>query len=35
MRYPTTHKEDTRKKLLANARSIAKKGGFGTTGDDD
>ena len=35
MRYPTTHKAETRKKLLANARAIAKKGGFGTTGVDD
>ena len=35
MRYPTTHKEETRKKLLANARAIAKKGGFGTTGVDE
>src|ERR1044072_9642509 len=34
MRYPTTHKEETRKKLLANARAIPKRGGFGTTGVD-
>ena len=32
MRYPSTHKEETRKKLLTNARAIAKKGGFGATG---
>ncbi|MBT2334958.1 TetR/AcrR family transcriptional regulator [Variovorax paradoxus] len=35
MRYPKTHKEETRKKLLANARAIAKKGGFDTTGVDE
>jgi AcrR family transcriptional regulator len=35
MRYPSTHKEETRKKLLASARAIAKKGGFGTTGVDE
>lgn len=35
MRYPSTHKEETRKKLMANARAIAKKGGFGTTGVDE
>jgi len=35
MRYPANHKEETRKKLLANARAIAKKGGFGTTGVDE
>jgi AcrR family transcriptional regulator len=35
MRYPVSHKEETRKKLLASARSIAKKGGFGTTGVDE
>ncbi|WP_418148180.1 TetR/AcrR family transcriptional regulator [Variovorax paradoxus] len=35
MRYPSSHKEETRKKLLANARAIAKKGGFGTTGVDE
>jgi AcrR family transcriptional regulator len=34
MRYPSSHKEETRKKLLASARAIAKKGGFGTTGVD-
>ncbi|MCR8958781.1 TetR/AcrR family transcriptional regulator [Variovorax sp. S2] len=35
MRYPSTHKEETRKKLLANARAIAKKGGFESTGVDE
>ncbi len=35
MRYPSSHKEETRKKLLASARAIAKKGGFGTTGVDE
>lgn len=35
MRYPSTHKEETRKKLLGNARAIAKRGGFGTTGVDE
>lgn len=35
MRYPTNHKQETRKKLVANARAIAKKGGFETTGIDD
>jgi TetR/AcrR family transcriptional repressor of nem operon len=25
------HKEETRKKLMGNARVIAKRGGFGTT----
>ena len=35
MRYPANHKEETRKKLLANARAITKKGGFGTTGVDE
>lgn len=35
MRYPSSHKEETRKKLLANARAIAKKDGFGTTGVDE
>jgi AcrR family transcriptional regulator len=35
MRYPTTHKEETRKKLLTTARAIAKKGGFESTGVDD
>ena len=35
MRYPSTHKEETRKKLIGNARAIAKRGGFGTTGIDE
>ncbi|MBI5278332.1 MAG: TetR/AcrR family transcriptional regulator [Burkholderiales bacterium] len=35
MRYPASHKEETRKKLLASARAIAKKGGFGITGVDE
>ena len=35
MRYPSSHKEETRKKLLASAGAIAKKGGFGTTGVDE
>ena len=35
MRYSATHKEETRKKLLANAGAIAKKGGFETTGVDE
>jgi len=35
MRYPSTHKEETRKKLVSGARAIAKKGGFGTTGVDE
>jgi TetR/AcrR family transcriptional regulator, transcriptional repressor for nem operon len=35
MRYPSSHKEETRKKLLASASGIAKKGGFGTTGIDE
>lgn len=34
MRYSTTHKEETRQKLLANARAMTKKSGFGTTGVD-
>ena len=35
MRYPSTHKEETRKKLIGNARAIAKRDGFGTTGVDE
>lgn len=35
MRYPVSHKEETRKKLLASARAIAKRGGFGTMGVDE
>jgi AcrR family transcriptional regulator len=34
MRYANTHKEDTRKKLLASTRAIAKRGGFASTGVD-
>src|ERR1700741_1590099 len=34
MRYPKTHKQETRQKLVANARAIAKRGGFGQTGVD-
>lgn len=34
MRYARTHKQETRNKLVANARAIAKRGGFGQTGVD-
>lgn len=34
MRYSASHKEETRQKLVASARAIAKKQGFGTTGVD-
>ena len=34
MRYSSTHKQETREKLLDSSRAIAKKGGFGTTGVD-
>lgn len=34
MRYANTHKDETRKKLLASSRAIAKKGGFNSTGVD-
>ena len=34
MRYASTHKEETRQKLLDSSRAIAKKGGFGSTGID-
>lgn len=34
MRYPVNRKEETREKLLASSRAIAKAGGFGTTGVD-
>lgn len=34
MRYANTHKEDTRNKLLASSRAIAKRGGFTSTGVD-
>jgi AcrR family transcriptional regulator len=34
MRYSTTHKEQTRNKLLESSRTLAKRGGFGATGVD-
>ena len=34
MRYSSTHKDETREKLLASSRAVAKRGGFGTTGVD-
>ena len=34
MRYSSTHKEETRQKLMASSRAIAKQGGFATTGID-
>ncbi|CAM5788897.1 TetR/AcrR family transcriptional regulator [Rhizobacter fulvus] len=34
MRYAATHKQETRAKLLASSRAIAKKGGFASTGVD-
>ncbi len=34
MRYSSTHKQETRDKLLDSSRAIAKKGGFGATGID-
>lgn len=34
MRYAKTHKDETRRKLLASSRAIAKKGGFKATGVD-
>lgn len=34
MRYASTHKTETRQKLMASSRAIAKKGGFNTTGVD-
>ncbi len=34
MRYPASHKAETRAKLLASSRAIAKQGGFETTGVD-
>jgi len=34
MRYASTHKEETRQKLLDSSRAIAKKGGFSSTGVD-
>ncbi len=34
MRYSSTHKEETRRKLLDSSRAVAKKGGFEGTGVD-
>jgi TetR/AcrR family transcriptional repressor of nem operon len=34
MRYASTHKNETRQKLLDSSRAIAKKGGFASTGVD-
>lgn len=34
MRYSRVHKEQTRQKLVANARAVAKRDGFATTGVD-
>lgn len=34
MRYASTHKQETRQKLLDSSRAIAKKGGFSSTGVD-
>ncbi len=34
MRYPPTHKTETRERLLDSSRAIAKKGGFEGTGVD-
>jgi len=34
MRYSSTHKQETRAKLLASSRAIAKRGGFESTGVD-
>jgi TetR/AcrR family transcriptional repressor of nem operon len=34
MRYASTHKNETRQKLLDSSRAIAKKGGFSSTGVD-
>jgi TetR/AcrR family transcriptional regulator, transcriptional repressor for nem operon len=34
MRYSSTHKQETREKLLDSSRAIAKKGGFEITGVD-
>jgi TetR/AcrR family transcriptional regulator, transcriptional repressor for nem operon len=34
MRYSSTHKEETREKLMASSRAIAKQGGFETSGVD-
>ncbi|WP_077034516.1 TetR/AcrR family transcriptional regulator [Pelomonas sp. KK5] len=34
MRYTATHKQETRERLLASSRAIAKRGGFESTGVD-
>lgn len=34
MRYPASHKEETRNRLLESSGSVAKSGGFDTTGVD-
>ncbi|AGW93014.1 MULTISPECIES: TetR/AcrR family transcriptional regulator [Cupriavidus] len=34
MRYSSTHKQETRERLLNSSRAIAKKGGFDSTGVD-
>lgn len=34
MRYSSTHKQETRTKLLASSKAIAKRGGFESTGVD-
>jgi TetR/AcrR family transcriptional regulator, transcriptional repressor for nem operon len=34
MRYSSTQKEETRQKLIASSKAIAKRGGFTTTGVD-
>ncbi|MBV8619252.1 MAG: TetR/AcrR family transcriptional regulator [Curvibacter sp.] len=34
MRYSTSHKEETRQRLLQSSREIAKRGGFDSTGVD-
>src|SRR5579859_4081474 len=34
MRYSSTHKEETRQKLMAASKAIAKRGGFASTGVD-
>lgn len=34
MRYPSTHKEEVREKLVNSSRAIAKRGGFESTGVD-
>lgn len=34
MRYASTHKEETRQKLMASARALVKRGGFDSTGID-